>query len=117
MECPLVPEQEKALSSAVASSELAPSKPDMSPYNLALMAQKAIKDHQTRAETEAGLIRQLLIGRHVRVKDADTVYLVMEVRMSLGWRAILYGKSKGQRAKRAIGMIGDVEIVNKGGDL
>lgn len=96
-------------------SEHAPSKPDMSPYNLALMAQKAIKDHQLRAEVEAGLIRQLLIGRHVRIKDTPSAtYLVMEVRMSLGWRAVLYGKRKGQRSKCAIGTIGEVEVVETG---
>lgn len=102
------------MSTAVASSELAPSKPEVTPYSLALMSQKAIKDHQERAEAEAGLIRQLLIGRHVRVKDTDTIWLVQEVRMAHGWRAVLWGKSRGKR-RQVIGALHDVEVVNVGG--
>jgi hypothetical protein len=103
------------MSTAVASSEHATSKPEVTPYTLALMAQKAIKDHQNRAETEAGLIRQLLIGRYVRVKDATPIWLVQEVRMANGWRAVLYGKSRGHRRKCVIGALADVEVIDMGG--
>ena len=96
--------------------EHAPSMPDATPYKLALAAQKAIKNHQVRAETEAGLIRQLMIGRHVRLKDDDAIWLVQEVRMTLGWRAVLYGQTKGTRRRRPIGVLTDVEVINVGGE-
>ena len=103
------------MSILAASSEHAPSKLEATPYSLALAAQKAIKDHQVRAETEAGLIRQLMIGRHVRLKDDDAIWLVQEVRMTLGWRAVLHGKARG-RGRQVIGAITDVEIVTPGSD-
>lgn len=98
------------------SPEHAPSKLEATPYTLALAAQKAIKDHQVKAETEAGLIRQLLMGRYVRVKDTGAIWLVQEVRMTLGWRAVLYGQTKGTRRRRPIGALTDVEVINVGGE-
>ena len=97
------------------SPEHAPSMPQATPYKLALAAQKAIKDHQDKAGYEAGLIRQLMIGRHVRLKDDDAIWLVQEVRMTLGWRAVLHGKARGRR-RQVIGAITDVEIVTSGSD-
>lgn len=98
-----------------ASSEHAPGKLDVNPHNLALAAQTAIERHQTKAGYEAGLIRRLMIGRHVRRKDDDTIWLVHEVRMSLGWKATLYGRTRGRRARNApIGLLHDIEIVNLG---
>lgn len=95
-------------------SEHAPSKPDLSPYTLAQMAQQAIKDHHAKANIEAGLIRQLVVSRHVRHKDTGRVYLVTEVRMTLGWIANLYGRDRGARKTLRIGSLSEVEIVSMG---
>lgn len=104
------------MSAAVASLEHAPSKSDFSPYNLARLAQIAIKQHQAAAAAEAGLIRQLMVGRYVRRKDDDRIWLVREVRMSLGWKATLYGRSKGRRARNApIGYLAEIEIIQPPG--
>ena len=103
------------MSILAASPEHAPSKLEATPYSLAIAAQKAIKDHQDKAGYEAGLIRQLMIGRHVRLKDDDAIWLVQEVRMTLGWRAVLHGKARGRR-RQVIGAITDVEIVTPGSD-
>lgn len=103
------------MSALEASSEHAPSK--LTPHGLALDAQTAIERHQTKAGYEAGLIRQLMIGRHVRKTDPElshVIYLVKEVRMSLGWRATLWGICRGQRTPRLIGPLHEIEVVETG---
>jgi hypothetical protein len=87
------------------------SRPDYSPYTL---AQQAIKDHHAKANVEAGLIRQLLVSRHVRHKDTGRVYLVTEIRMTLGWIASLYGRDRGARRTLRIGALSEVEIITPG---
>lgn len=92
------------------SSEDAPGKPEVSPLSLAIDCQRTIDRFSRDAQVQAAMLRQLMRGRHVRVKGETTVYLVTEVRLSLGWKAILWGKAKSLRT-RAIGQIGEVEVV------
>lgn len=110
-----------------ASSELAPSKlqegpkpgdqvftVETNPLKLAVMAQKAIYAHQEAIRIEALLIRQLLLGRHVRCLTRNMVFLITEVRVGLAGKATLWGKRKGMRNKGHIGTLETVELYEPG---
>lgn len=92
------------------SPEVARSKPGATPLGLAIAAQKAIRDHAIKVQVETALIRQLLTGRYVRSKLDGKVYLVTEVRITLGWNANIHGRTKGKRSSKAIGNVFDVEL-------
>lgn len=93
-----------------ASTEDAPSKPKVTPMQLALDAQRNINVHHISIGVQGNLIRQLLVGRHVRHKTTDGIWLVKEVRIGLGGGAILYGRTRGSARNRAIGPLVDVDI-------
>lgn len=91
----------------------------LSPHLLATMAQDAIRKLQQKANVELGLIRHLLIGRHVREKESGDIYLVVEIRAAFGWEAVAYGnkrskKSGGGRRCR-IGALREFEVVEPNG--
>lgn len=96
----------------------APSKLQAKPLDIAKAHQKAIRDSHLKAGTDAACVSQIMVGRYVRHRDTKTLFLVTEVRLSLGWVAHLYGRAKGQKVRRRnlIGGLDDVEIVNVGAE-
>lgn len=96
-----------------ACSEHAPSKPVPSPLQMANLHQNELRNLQRKADAEAGCIRQLMIGRYVKHRSTDKLYLVSEVRVGLGWTAMLYGRCKGKkRGTTPIGALHEVEFIN-----
>lgn len=106
------------MSTAEACLELPPSRPAPTPIELARAHQRAIRECHTKASTDAACVRQLMAGRYVRRKRDEKLFLVVEVRLTLGWIIQLYGRGKGQKARtpQPIGGIDDVEIINTGGN-
>lgn len=86
---------------------------------LAKAHQMAIRVSHGHATADAGCVRQLLVGRYVRSELDGKLYLVTEVRLAASWVVQLYGRTKGQKGRRAPAMIGtldSVDIVDIGGD-
>ena len=114
---------EQQMSIIDASPEHAPSKPPpgneaalvrLGPMELALMAQKAINGHHIKAGVEGNLIRQLMIGRHVRHRVSEDIWLVKEVRIGLSGKAVLYGRRRGGARTLAIGALVEVDVHQTG---
>lgn len=82
---------------------------NLDPLKLAVMAQNAIREHHAKIVAEGGIIKQLLVGRHVRHRGTGKVWKVLEVRVGLGGTATLYGVSPGKR-RQPLGFLAEVEL-------
>lgn len=98
------------MSKAEASLEPATSKPTVTPLMLARGHQLEIKRLMDKVNDNAGCIRQLLVGRVITCHGR--FYRDIEVRMTLGKVAEIFGVEIGKKTKRRsrVGALGEIEI-------